>query len=430
MVSGNLNMASTLLKPVAAGVFVLCCYQAVFAADSARSGFYTIVGPDGQMIVIDRNAASTSAKKAASTKQSDTKKATKRSKWSLFGGRNDSQNNARPADQPAVDGSAQKSAPVASISLPVQLPIPEAATQHTASDAHQSSSLDSKTDSVPVQAVTAHKQTSLPRSAAATQSSSVTKPLPEISQSSPVNSDEQKAESTSVPILAPDTANSKPITVIDGEEYIDTEYLEQREFNLEGRKRFYNLPDGLGGHEVLAREKGVDMTVFRQQKIDKPQVVDLAKNYQRIPKAQIVALTGTACFSSKQLKSAKLLKVDETLDFWPKPGFEPKFDFIVAKLAQPISDLQVTSYASTTSMPKFYWPLPVFLDDQGCILEGVNAFYQTTLAATPVMHQGLQGYLHIPQNTQYILFTPLEAAADLSETQLTDKGQVRLTPIR
>ncbi|RYY80605.1 MAG: putative pilus assembly protein FilE [Moraxellaceae bacterium] len=430
MVSGNLNMASTLLKPVAAGVFILCCHHAVFAADSARSGFYTIVGPDGQMIVIDRNAASTSAKKAASTNQSDAEKATKRSKWSLFGGRSENQNKTNPADQPLVGGSAQKSAPDASSSLPAQLPTPRPATQQAVIDAHKSSSLDSKTDSAPVQAVIDKKQTSSPSSIFTAQQLSLAKPLPEANQSSTLDSTQNQSAPIQASIPDSDKTDSKPITVIDGEEYIDTEYLEQREFNLEGRKRFYNLPDGLGGHEVLAREKGVDMTVFRQQKIDKPQVVDLAKNYQRIPQSQIIALTGTACFSNKQLKNAKLLKADETLDFWPKPGFEPKFDFIVAKLAQPISDLQVTSYANTTSLPKFYWPLPVFLDGQGCILEGVNAFYQTTLAATPVMHQGLQGYLHIPQNTQYILFTPLEAAADLSETQLTDKGQVRLTPIR
>lgn len=430
MVSGNLNMASTLLKPVVAGVFILCCHQAVFAADSARSGFYTIVGPDGQMIVIDRNAASTSAKKAASTNQSDDKKVAKRSKWSLFGGHNKSQNKANPADQPSIGGSAQQSAPDASSPLPTQLPIPQAAPRHTVIDTHQSSSLDSNPYSAPVQAVIDQKQTASPSSISTTQKSSLPKPLPETNQSSSVNSPQNKAAPTQTSIPDSDTVNSQPITVIDGQEYIDTEYLEQREFNLEGRKRFYNLPDGLGGHEVLAREKGVDMTVFRQQKIDKPQVVDLAKNYQRIPQAQIVALTGTACFSRKQLKIAKLLKADETLDFWPKPGFEPKFDFVVAKLVQPISDIQVTSYANSINQPKFYWPLPVFLDAQGCILEGVNAFYQTSLAATPVMHQGLQGYLHIPQNTQYILFTPLEAAADLSETQLTDKGQVRLTPIR
>jgi hypothetical protein len=46
------------------------------------------------------------------------------------------------------------------------------------------------------------------------------------------------------------------------------------------------------------------------------------------------------------------------------------------------------------------------------------------------MHQALQGYLHLPSATKYILLTPLETAADLSETQLTNKGQVRLTPIR
>lgn len=419
MVSGNLNMASMLLKPVAAGILVLWCHHAAFAADSARSGFYTIVGPDGQMIVIDRNAASTSAKKSSDTQPSIASQTPAHSSWSLFKhfGLNKKQasadNNPLNANAGLANPPAQSATSTSSSSMNSKT-LDNHAKMSVADRVPVSDMLDRETDLTLRQNTNVQLDTTPSQFKNAVENSSSVRQI-----TSPASSVKQPA-----------TVASQPITIIDGEQYVDSEYLEQREFNLEGKKRFYNLPDGLGGHEVLAREKGVDMTVFRQQKIDKPQVVDLSKNYQRIPQAQIVALTGTQCFSNKQLKHAKLLRADETLDFWPKPGFEPKFDFVVAKLEQPMSDIQFTSYASSVNQPKFYWPLPVFLDADGCILEGVNAFYQNTLAATPTMHQALQGYLHIPQNTQYILFTPLEAAADLSQTQLTDKGQVRLTPIR
>lgn len=397
-------MAIMIWKPVAAGALTLLCIS-LCHADTERSGFYTIVGPDGQMIVIDRNAASKNKNKA------DNNKAESRSKWSLFG-----KNKRDKVDEQKI---TEQSTPV--ITSPT----------NTKLSKEQAKSVSSN-------AVIVHEQPYL----ATPQPASETVTQAQISPAVARKANEQKndvdaqqtvtkksVEVPQAPLKASEVV-TQPITVIDGEQYIDSEYLEQREFNLEGKKRFYNLPDGIGGNEVLEREKGVDMTVFRKQKIEKPQVVDLSKNYQRIPKEQIISLTGTTCFTEKQLKDAKLFKQDEYLDFWPRPGFEPKFDFVVAKLEQPIHDIQLTSYANNMSSPKFYWPLPIFLDDKGCVMEGVNAFYQATVAPTVTMHQAIQGYLHIPQNTRYILFTPLEAAADISETQLTNKGQVRLTPIR
>jgi hypothetical protein len=409
-------MAIVIWKPAVAGAITLCC-MGVAHAETERSGFYSIVGPDGQMIIIDRNASKKDEKKNDSRP-----KAALGSKWSLF---------SRNKKANVSDQSASAIASLQSAKPPV------VETNDLPDKAGVLTDPVALAESTPGNSKSVNQN--IVNQKAVNQEAVSQRPSAQPFQQKSVN--DQKAEQVALSQIRTTAQiegrqvqdpvrNEQPITVIDGEQYIDSEYLEQREFNLEGKKRFYNLPDGLGGSEVLEREKGVDMTVFRKQKIDKPQVVDLSKNYQRIPQEQIIALTGTACFSEKQLKSAKLFKQDEYLDFWPKPGFEPKFDFVVAKLEQPINDIQVTSYANNMGNPKFYWPLPIFLNDQGCVLEGVNAFYQTTLAPTVTMHQAIQGYLHIPDNTRYILFTPLEAAADLSETQLTNKGQVRLTPIR
>ena len=120
----------------------------------------------------------------------------------------------------------------------------------------------------------------------------------------------------------------------------------------------------------------------------------------------------------------------EPLNLWPRPGLEPKFDIVVAEFQEQINDIQVTSYTDNISNPAFYWPLPIFLDAKGCVIEGVNSFYQQTIAPTVTTQQAIQGYLHIPADTKYMVLTPLEAAADLMQIQLTNKGQVRLTPIR
>lgn len=400
------EMAKVIWGPLAAGVIALGCISTGHAA-TERSGFYTIIGPDGQMIVVDRNAAGKSSQQKAGSTNTP-----KNSKWSLFKRRDQ----IKPLDQ------AKATAPAAVLSPQS----PKTASSVKPADVRANSSAEVTAQPLP--------PTQLEQAVAPVPESSSVPDQAKGQGVNPVLTPQPNAKAKTAVASAATSGSgepdAQPITIIDGEQYIDSEYLEQREFNLEGKKRFYNLPDGIGGHEVLEREKGVDMTLFRRQKLEKPQIVDLSKNYQRIPRADIIALTGTSCFSEKQLKNAKLFKQDEPLDFWPRPGFEPKFDFVVAKLAQPVNDIQVTSYASSVQNPKFYWPLPIFLDNKGCVLEGVNAFYQTSVAPTVTMHQAIQGYLHVPQDTRYILFTPLEAAADLSEAELTNKGQVRLTPVR
>lgn len=228
-------------------------------------------------------------------------------------------------------------------------------------------------------------------------------------------------------VTKPDTAAS-PFSEFDGQQYVDTAYLEQREFNLEGRKRFYSLPDGLGGTQVVERESGVRLSSFTQQ-LQRPQSVSLAASYRRVAADALVNLTNQQCLSAKQIKTAKLL--DETpVDFWPLPSFEPKFEFVLAELAPSLKDIHLMSYTATSRRTSYYWPLPIFLDQRGCILEGVAGFYQSKTAATWLQQSALQGHLHVPQDARYLLLTPLVEAAELSGETLADRGQLRLTPLR
>ena len=356
-----------------------------------RSGFYTIIDPDGRVMVIDR--AVTDNKKTSPVKPRTAQAALP----------------AVQMDNPSVDNATPHQ------SSPVK---PSTKT----SDSNSQTAIQQPVESKVVVVKPVSKKTD---QAVTTQDA----PSSAVKQSNPL-------ESTTVSLIQqaqqPESTDStaNPVTIIDGEKYIDSEYLEQREFNLEGRKRFYTLPDGTGRAQVVEREKGVDMTAFRSSNIEKPQIVTLAKDYQRIAKDDVVNLIGMQCFSQKQLKKTKLINKSEPLNLWPRPGLEPKFDFVVAEFQEQINDIQVTSYTDNISNPTFYWPLPIFLDANGCVIEGVNSFYQQTIAASVTTHQAIQGYLHVPASTKYMVLTPLEAAADLMQIQLTNKGQVRLTPIR
>ncbi len=37
---------------------------------------------------------------------------------------------------------------------------------------------------------------------------------------------------------------------MDGTDYVRNEYLEDREFNLEGKRRFYTMPEGVIDHKT------------------------------------------------------------------------------------------------------------------------------------------------------------------------------------
>lgn len=365
-----------------------------------RSGFYTIIDPDGRVMVIDR--AATDNKKVSPVK---------------------------PRAAQAAIPTVEMSSPSGDSAMPQQtIPVKPSSTQpstpKTSNPNRQlttQQSVQSKVVAKPV-AKPVVKKTDRAVATQDTPSSAGKQSSPlESAQVSPIQQ-AQQPESTD--------SSANPVTIIDGEKYIDSEYLEQREFNLEGKKRFYTLPDGTGRAQVVEREKGVDMTAFKPSNIEKPQIVSLAKDYQRLAKDDVVNLIGMQCFSHKQLKKTKLINKSEPLNLWPRPGLEPKFDFVVAEFQEQINDIQVTSYTDSISNPIFYWPLPIFLDASGCVIEGVNSFYQQTIAPSVTTHQAIQGYLHIPAGTKYLVLTPLEAAADLMQIQLTNKGQVRLTPIR
>lgn len=415
---GKLFMGLNRWKLTAICAVSVLCTNLAYAE---RSGFYTIIGPDGRVMVIDRSA--TDAKKSAGNPAKYTKAVALPSNspnppaaLKAPSIQADKALNEKALNEKALGDNAQ---------VTPHQPMPQADLSNQAkanqtknnqlgkdqsgknqSDSNQPKSLQSGSQVAGINAK------AVPRPAS-------NSPAP---PSKPIEAENQSG-------LAEDQS-ANPVTIIDGEQYIDSEYLEQREFNLEGKKRFYSLPDGIGGTQVLQREKGVDMSVFKQSKIEQPQIVSLAKNYQRIAKEQVVDLIGMQCFSQKQLKKPKLLHKTEPLNLWPRSGFEPKFDFVVAEFQEQINDIQLTSYTDNMANPKFYWPLPIFLDSDGCVIEGVNSFYQSTVLPTVTTHQAIQGYLHVPAGTRYMVLTPLEAAADLVEIQLTNKGQVRLTPIR
>lgn len=229
-------------------------------------------------------------------------------------------------------------------------------------------------------------------------------------------------------------------STLNGETYIDSGYLEKREFNLEGKKKFYSVPDGLGGTQVVERVPGA-ITEQRKTETDRaqmtgdlPALVTLSNKYERVPAAEIISLIGMKCLSTQALREPKIMR-DQQLILWPRSD-APKvnnragLNYVVVEFRANNRDVSLQSFAPLGNQSDYYWPLPIFLDADGCVLEGVNGFYQKTLPSTVLQPSILVGNLHIPDNTRYLMLTPLVEAIDLPHIKLSEIGQVRLIPLR
>lgn len=103
-----------------------------------------------------------------------------------------------------------------------------------------------------------------------------------------------------------------------GEQYVKSEYLEDQEFNLEGKKRFYSMPEGMidtkngGGTrmQVVERERGVSRSVlnklFKKQLVVEPQAIVLAADYYRVNQAEAIESLGQQCFAERKKIRLKL----------------------------------------------------------------------------------------------------------------------------
>ncbi|EMI0095495.1 putative pilus assembly protein FilE, partial [Acinetobacter baumannii] len=103
----------------------------------------------------------------------------------------------------------------------------------------------------------------------------------------PIKSTSQAAPSSD------SSLDKSKFTIIDGVEYVNNEYLEDQEFNIEGKKRFYLMPDGLGRTESVERKKGVSRStldqLFNRQTQDQDSTVVLAPTYMRLSSQELEA---------------------------------------------------------------------------------------------------------------------------------------------
>lgn len=230
-------------------------------------------------------------------------------------------------------------------------------------------------------------------------------------------------------------------SALGAEQYVNSEYLEDKEFNLEGKKRFYAMPEGVidpkAGStrmQMVEREKGVSKSVLasvfktRQPAAQGP--VTLSASYYRISGEDAASSLGRQCFQGKKISKAKNLKLQSEVNLWPRAPLNDEFDFEIVRVEGPLKNIQISSYASKQHNPAFYWPFAVFLDRQGCVLEGAGGYKNNGAGSDYLYRERIDGVIQVPDKTEYILLTPLAAAIDVEQRALANYGQLKLIAIR
>lgn len=254
-----------------------------------------------------------------------------------------------------------------------------------------------------------------------------------------LTSKESMVKPLSQPTKQPETASG--FNQLDGQQYVSNEYLEDKEFNLDGRKRFYTMPEGMidskNGStrlQTIEREKGVGQSVMQSLFKKKPTQDDgpiiLASTYYRVSQNDSVEGLGKQCFTDKKIKKSKILVKDKDVNLWPRAPLANDFDYEVVKVNSPIQNIKINSYASRENNPTFYWPFVVFLDDKACVLEGAGGYKNQESEANVIQHMNIEGVIQVPKDSHYILMTPLASAIDVDQHGLSNQGQLKLSVIR
>ncbi|MBJ8419449.1 putative pilus assembly protein FilE [Acinetobacter courvalinii] len=404
-------------------VISLLCLMVTSASTVYADGFYTIIGPDGRPMVVPMKIG----KKQAEPKQNIQTELAPSSQTIIKSNLPSSEQKKTVEVQPKLVEIKPTQSNTVKMAEPVrlsqvepkvaeQLDIPSKITPPEPAN----------TQKIPLRSVEKAKvhQKETPKNL------DVQGPLVE-----PQTIAAEKVKSTSkTEDVSPKIVSRNGFSQVDGVDYVNNEYLENQEFNLDGKKRFYTMPDGTGRLETIERKKGVSRSVldklFNRNAYSAAPIV-LSTTYARLSSEDLKsAFENDRCFLEGYKKTIKTLTLKNDVGLWPRKPLKEKFEYELVKLDPSIQYMQIDSYSSNNKQPVYYWPLVVFLDEKGCIEEGVSGFKSNKTTETVLQHAALQGVIKVPKDIRYILMTPLASAIDVPEQELSNQGQIKISVLQ
>lgn len=204
---------------------------------------------------------------------------------------------------------------------------------------------------------------------------------------------------------------------LEGEQYIDSDTLIKQQAEQPAKKRFYYVPTGALGEKILEGEhKTVESTTTPQAP---KQEIKFSPEYQIITKEALLSKwhnLSSYCQQTKRLKPSRLFKASNAL--WiDKSDFsanQPDKILSLEKKLLTAEVVRISSFANSQKKPKFYLPIIVFLDEQGCVLEGAWQYWSYAKAANDNQYSAVDGLLTLPTSSKYILLYPPDEQVKIS----------------
>lgn len=210
------------------------------------------------------------------------------------------------------------------------------------------------------------------------------------------------------------------------ETYIDNSVLEKKDFDRGEKKRFYYLPDGGVGTQVVETQAGVIVAPTSTTVTKAKPISFIASAYQQLSSAELKTMyvADEPCFKPAYLKkNAKAIK--ETNNVWVKSSLttdivEPDTLLTLSTEAQQAVSrtVRLVSFATSHKRPAFYLPVIIFLDNSGCPISGVWRYWSQAQAATDKQYASVDGLITIPEHSAYLLtYRPVDTLkADIPST--------------
>ena len=232
---------------------------------------------------------------------------------------------------------------------------------------------------------------------------------------SDVPTSEKKTETTNDKkvIVQPKTGKSDAFRSLDDDVYVDSEYLEQKNFNLEDKKRFYYVPNGALGQQVIesdnntpsASSSSLIMAKKNRREAfysDSYQVID-----EKLIDIQAPVIISFCQQNDKLKKYLRPFKEINPLWLGTDGAIHEDIDRALVLPQSNLAEkkLRISSFATTNKKPKFYVPIVSFLDAQGCFLSGAWQYWSRAYPATEHQFASVEGLLAMPKNTKYIVFS-------------------------
>ena len=196
---------------------------------------------------------------------------------------------------------------------------------------------------------------------------------------------------------------------VDAETYIDTELLEKKNFNIDDKKRFYYLPDGGIGTQIIETSEGVAISRPELKTVKKP-ISYVASNYWGLTKEEVLQHfpQQAECITQKNIK--KMSRPFKSVNnIWVQPPLKSnalEIDALlsVEKEAPKLTKIRISSFTTTQKKLNFYLPIVIFLDNQGCTLSAAWQYWSRAYTATDTQYASVDGLVNVPDQTAYVLF--------------------------